>query len=143
MFTSLFYNSINNASQSQSQSQSIVPISTVTQPTISKPNFSLFGITSGTTTGPIISKVGFDDILYYIKHYKKTPTMLLINTMPVIDQDFLIRGTMSYQVEESRINEILDDYRTDLNKYTIFLYVMVVCLNGFFYRMFSVKTIFR
>jgi hypothetical protein len=42
--------------------------------------------------------------------------------MPVIDQDFLIKGTMSYQVEESRINEILDDFRKDLNQYTIFLY---------------------
>ena len=78
-------------------------------------------------------KVGFDDVLYMIKQMastlgiqgtpdpKKCP-YLLLNTMPVTHQHYLIKFTISYQIEESMINSILEDFRTDLSKYVIVLY---------------------
>lgn len=113
MFSSLFYR--------PSTETQIIPISKTVQNPSNTKSFGFF-LGAG-STGNIIPKVGFDDILYWIKQPKSiSEYFILINTMPPIDQDFLIRSTVSYQVEESRINEILDDFRKDLNQYTIIVY---------------------
>ena len=71
-------------------------------------------------------KAGFDDVLYVIKQVKKSDTSdthyLLINTLPVTDQDNLIPHTLSYQLEEGTINEIIADYKRDPAHYTIIVY---------------------
>lgn len=72
------------------------------------------------------NKAGFDDVLYVIKQVKSSDTSdtqyLLINTLPVTDQDNLIPYTLSYQQEEGFINEIIADYKRDPAHYTIIVY---------------------
>lgn len=98
------------------------------------------GYGSGSGFGSILEKteagnhkVGFDDVLYLMKQMasilgiqgspdpKKCP-YLFINTMPIVNQSYLIKYTVSYQIEESMMNSILEDFRTDLSKYVIVLY---------------------
>jgi hypothetical protein len=68
------------------------------------------------------NKVGFEDVLYVMKMTKKQPHMLLINTLPMNEQEYLIQNTISYQMEEKMINDLLQDYRQNLDHYTIILY---------------------
>jgi hypothetical protein len=65
-------------------------------------------------------KVGFDDVIYMIKNPR--PTFLLINTMSASEQDNLIKNTISYQNEETIINEIVQDYNKNPAVYLIILY---------------------
>lgn len=123
MFTSLFYK---NPGAGGSSGGALVPF--------------LFSRSSGVASNSILAKteaghhkVGFDDILYMMKEMvvslgingyadpKKCP-YLFINTMQIVDQHFLIKYTVSYQIEESMINSLLEDFRNDLSKYTIVLY---------------------
>ena len=68
-------------------------------------------------------KAGFDDVLYVMKRIKKSdPLFLLINTLPVTEQDNLIPHTLSYQLEEGFINEIIADYKRDPAHYTVIVY---------------------
>jgi hypothetical protein len=62
-------------------------------------------------------KVGFDDVKKAIDFSEK---FLLINTLPITEQSVLIRTTLPYEQEESRINEILKNYNT--TNYTIIVY---------------------
>ena len=63
-----------------------------------------------------INKVGFEDIL----HSFKKNNVLLINTLPINEQSYLIKNTVSYNMEEKMINDTL----TQCNdiKYTIIIY---------------------
>jgi hypothetical protein len=52
-------------------------------------------------------KISFEDVQFAIK----SPTdFILINTLLVGEQDCLIKNTVSYQVEENIINELLTKY---------------------------------
>lgn len=66
-------------------------------------------------------KIGFDDICYIVKT-KTNPNVLLINTLPIQDQENIILGTISYQAEETTINNILTDYTKKPSQYTIIIY---------------------
>ena len=55
-------------------------------------------------------KIGYNDVLKFID----TANTIIINTLPVYEQDCLIEGTMSHLVEEARMNELLHSE----NKYT-------------------------
>jgi 3-mercaptopyruvate sulfurtransferase SseA len=62
-------------------------------------------------------KINFEDVQYAIKninHY------IIINTLPNTEQDCLIKHTLSYEQEESTINEMLGNY--DFNNKKIIVY---------------------
>jgi len=64
-----------------------------------------------------IKKVGFDDISLAINN----PTeFLIINTLPKNEQDSLIRGTLCFEKEEEKINEIIEAGK--MRKYKIIIY---------------------
>lgn len=67
-------------------------------------------------------KIGFDDVCAILKRATPNSKTLLINTLPVHDQDNLILHTIPYQLEEARINNILADYSTRESVYTIVVY---------------------
>lgn len=54
-----------------------------------------------------IKKVGFEDIKNAIEHPKE---YLLINTLPITEQDCLIKNTIRYCDEENIINTLLESY---------------------------------
>jgi len=58
-----------------------------------------------------ISKIiiGFEDILFSIKNQ----TDIIINTLPIIEQNCLIYGTLSYDKEEQVINQIIKNNKTN------------------------------
>jgi hypothetical protein len=53
-----------------------------------------------------INKVGFEDIL----HSFKINNIILISTLPINEQSYLIKNTISYNVEEKMINDALTQY---------------------------------
>jgi len=53
------------------------------------------------------NKISFEDFQNIIKNPKD---FIIINTLPNTEQECLIKNTISYQTEESRINELLNDY---------------------------------
>jgi hypothetical protein len=63
-----------------------------------------------------INKIGFEDILLSFN----CDNILLINTLPINEQSYLIKNTLSINLEESTINEILTQ-RKDIN-ITIIIY---------------------
>jgi len=81
--------------------------------------FSTFGI--GTSINNFfqhnIKKFGFEDVQFAINN---TSDFLLINTLPITEQECLIKSTMPYQMEEQIINELLNKY--DLNRCKIIVY---------------------
>jgi hypothetical protein len=64
-------------------------------------------------------KVGFDDICHVIKSSRES-YCLLINTLPINEQENLIKNTIPYQMEETIINNILTN--RNLPSYTIIVY---------------------
>jgi hypothetical protein len=62
------------------------------------------------------NKIGFDDIVYFIKY--PSNKFILINTLPINEQSFLIKGTISFQIEEKIINDSLKHY----DEMTIIIY---------------------
>lgn len=63
-----------------------------------------------------INKIGFDDILYCIK--RPCINFILINTLPIHEQTFLIKETVTFDQEERLINDSLLQY----DMCTIFIY---------------------
>ena len=55
------------------------------------------------------NKIGVDDIICLIQNPKITDT-ILINTLPIIEQQFLIKNTVSHDAEEKIINDSLHQY---------------------------------
>jgi len=64
-----------------------------------------------------IPKVGCDDVKYAVTNPHKC---IIINTLPVTEQSILIKTTIPYDTEESRINELLKNY--DTATYNIIVY---------------------
>ena len=62
-------------------------------------------------------KNNFEDIQYAIK---KTNEYIIINTLPINEQDCLIKNTLPYEEEEKTINELLNNY--DFNNKKIIIY---------------------
>ena len=58
----------------------------------------------------ITKKVSFEDIQFLIKH--KSRNHLLINTLPINEQNCLIRGTVNVSNEEKIVNENI--YNSDM-----------------------------
>lgn len=63
-----------------------------------------------------INKVGFEDILFSFKN----DNIVLINTLPINEQSYLIKNTVSYNLEEKIINDAITQ-GNDI-KYTIIIY---------------------
>jgi hypothetical protein len=57
------------------------------------------------------TNIGFEDIKTTIKtrHYT------LINTLPIIEQECLIQGTLPFDKEETVINQWIENNKTDVN----------------------------
>jgi hypothetical protein len=68
------------------------------------------------------SVVGFDDVLFAMKHMSR---YIFINTMPLNMQNVLIPNTVSCTEEETTINDIIVEYNT--TKYTIIVYGKNAC----------------
>jgi hypothetical protein len=64
-----------------------------------------------------INKINFEDLQYAIKNPNQ---YIIINTLPITEQDCLINGTIPYHTEEKRMNELLNNY--DLNNIKIIIY---------------------
>lgn len=64
-----------------------------------------------------IKKVGFDDILLAINN---STEFLIINTLQKNEQEFLISGTIPFEKEEEKINEIIEAGK--MRKYKIIIY---------------------
>lgn len=64
------------------------------------------------------TKVGFDDILYAITQ----PNYILINTLPSSDQEYLIQKTISCNLEEKVVNELISSSSSDRDKFIIIIY---------------------
>ena len=62
-------------------------------------------------------KINFEDIQYAIQ---KPNEYIMINTLPISEQDCLIKNTLPYDQEENTINELLNNY--DLNNKKIIIY---------------------
>ena len=54
-----------------------------------------------------IEKIGFEDVQHIYKYPQK---YILINTLPINDQECLIYNTLSYDKEEQTINSLLQSY---------------------------------
>jgi hypothetical protein len=73
------------------------------------------------------NKIGFDDVFYVIQKIgmyqdpKKCP-YLMINTLSLIEQDYLIKNTLSYQIEEELVNDLINDASLNLDNYVIVIY---------------------
>ena len=63
------------------------------------------------------NKISFEDVQYAIQH---TEQFIIVNTLPVTDQDCLIKNTISYQMEEKCINELLNNYDFKSRKFIIY-----------------------
>jgi len=64
-----------------------------------------------------IKKVNFEDIIQAIKKPEK---YLIINTLPIPEQDCLIKNTIYYDTEEKIINDLLSSY--EINGKRILIY---------------------
>jgi len=64
-----------------------------------------------------IQKINFEDVQTSMKYPNQ---YILINTLPVSEQDCLIKNTISYDLEEKIINELLNNY--DFNGKKIIIY---------------------
>ena len=62
-------------------------------------------------------KINFEDIQYAIQ---KPNEYIMINTLPISEQECLIKNTLPYDQEEKTINELLNNY--DLNNKKIIIY---------------------
>lgn len=66
---------------------------------------------------PSMKKIGFEDMKIAIEYPKK---YIIINTMPLSDQDCLIKNTIPIESEEKIINDILDNYEMKKKKIIIY-----------------------
>jgi hypothetical protein len=62
-------------------------------------------------------KITFEDLQYAIH---RVETFIIINTLPATEQDCLIKNTISYQMEEKCINELLNLYEFKSRKFIIY-----------------------
>lgn len=64
-----------------------------------------------------IKKIGFEDVKIAIQRPNQ---YIIINTLPVTEQEFLIKNTIDIFLEEKKINEIMDNYL--FKQYKIIIY---------------------
>lgn len=64
-----------------------------------------------------IKKISFEDIQYSIK---RPNDYILINTLPINEQECLIKTTIDYQTEERVINELITQYKFKEKKILIY-----------------------
>lgn len=62
-------------------------------------------------------KINFEDIQYAIKTQNE---YIIINTLPIHEQECLIKNTLPYEQEEKTINDLLNNY--DFNNKKIIIY---------------------
>jgi hypothetical protein len=65
------------------------------------------------------NKISFEDVQYIMKSSHKTD-FIIINTLPITEQDCLIKNTISYDSEEKIINELMTKY--EFKKYKFIIY---------------------
>jgi len=63
-------------------------------------------------------KISFEDMQYIIQNGNNQ--YIIINTLPITEQQCLIKNTISYQKEESYINTLIESYNFDKNKIIIY-----------------------
>jgi hypothetical protein len=68
-------------------------------------------------TPTTVKKVGFDDVLFVIKHPAE---YILINTLPANEQGTLITGTLPFHKEEEKINGIIE--KREFGRWKIVIY---------------------
>jgi hypothetical protein len=64
-----------------------------------------------------IKKIGFDDVIFAIKN---PSTYIIINTLPINEQGFLIKGTTPSFAEENKINTIIERREMTNIKFVIY-----------------------
>jgi len=62
-------------------------------------------------------KISFEDMQHAIR---LTDQYIIINTMSVAEQDYLIKNTISYQMEENIINDLLNKYDMKTRKFVVY-----------------------
>jgi len=62
-------------------------------------------------------KLSFEDMQHAIR---LTDQYIIINTMSVAEQDYLIKNTISYQMEENIINDLLNKYDMKTRKFVVY-----------------------
>jgi hypothetical protein len=62
-------------------------------------------------------KISFEDLQFALKY---SNDFIIINTLPVEEQNCLIKNTLLYQMEEKLINEMMNNY--EYNKKKIIIY---------------------
>uniref|UniRef100_A0A6C0EAZ5 Rhodanese domain-containing protein n=1 Tax=viral metagenome TaxID=1070528 RepID=A0A6C0EAZ5_9ZZZZ len=65
------------------------------------------------------NKISFEDVQFIIKSSYNTD-FIIINTLPITEQDCLIKNTISYDSEEKIINELMTKY--EFKKYKFIIY---------------------
>lgn len=53
-------------------------------------------------------KIGFEDLQYVIKYQQD---YVIINTLPMTEQECLVKHTLSYSAEEKLLNELIAQYK--------------------------------
>jgi len=66
---------------------------------------------------PKMNKIGFEDITY---SFERPTNYIIINTMSSSDQSCLIKNTISINIEENIINDLIDNYETKKIKIIIY-----------------------
>ena len=68
-------------------------------------------------------RVGFHDVLHVTSRIARGDSYtILLNTLPSNQQQYLIRGTIACEREETYMNELIKGGATSLDKYTVILY---------------------
>lgn len=62
-------------------------------------------------------KISFEDMQHAIR---LTDQYIIINTMSMTEQDYLIKNTISYQMEENIINDLLNKYDMKTRKFIVY-----------------------
>ena len=62
-------------------------------------------------------KISFEDMQQAIR---MTDQYIIINTMSMTEQDYLIKNTISYQMEENIINDLLNKYDMKTRKFIVY-----------------------
>lgn len=65
-----------------------------------------------------IKRVNFEDVQFAIKNREKK--ILVINTLPISEQECLIKGTIPFDEEETIINELLNDYNFTGKEFVVY-----------------------
>jgi len=65
------------------------------------------------------NKISFEDVQFILKSSYKTD-FIIINTLPITEQECLIKNTISYDSEEKIINELMTKY--EFKKYKFIIY---------------------